>query len=121
MSDGGDRRIGFVFGGIGAALLILAGFLNLLSGAVFLALGHGARGLGDWGHAIVLVVVGLIVGAFSLIGRGRGRDESLMAGAVLLVIALVGWLALGFANGLVSVLGLVCVLVGGLVYLLAGR
>jgi hypothetical protein len=121
MSDGGDRRLGFIFAAIGAALFLLAGVLGLISGAVFLALGHGAHGLDAWSHAVVLLVLGLIVGVFAMIGRGRGRDQALMAGVVLLVLALVGWLALGLGFGLLSILGEVCVVVGALVFLLSNR
>jgi len=121
MADGGDRRIGFLFGVLGAVLFVLSGLLRLVSGAVVLALGHGVRAVGDWDHAVLLIGVGLIVGVFALMGRGRARDSSVMAGVILVVIALVGWLALGFAGGLLSLLGLVCVLIGGLVFLLAGR
>ncbi|HYA57014.1 MAG TPA: hypothetical protein VEH57_00890 [Thermoplasmata archaeon] len=120
MSDGGDRRVGFIFGALAAGLFLLSGILNLVRGAVVLALGHPAGGLGDWSHAAILIVVGLIVGVFALIGRGRGRSESFTAGAVLLVIALVGWIGLGFTSGLLSLIGLICLLVSGLVFALAG-
>ncbi len=117
----GDRRIGFIFGILGAALFVLSGLLSLVGGLVVFALGHPARGLGDWDHAAILVAVGLITGLFALVGRARGRDDGLLAGVVLIVIALLGWLALGFGSGVLSILGVVCVLIGGVVYLLSQR
>jgi hypothetical protein len=121
MSDGGDRRIAAIFGVLGAALLVLEGFIDLLRGVVYLAIGRGFGAFGPFDQAVILVVMGLVVGLFALLGRYRSEGRSLVAGVVLIVIAIVGWLGLGFGSGILGLLGTVFVLVSGVVYLVADR
>jgi hypothetical protein len=121
MSSGGDRRLGMMFGLVGALLLILAGLLDLVSGVVFVAFGHGSRAFGAWSESVVLIVVGVLIGFFAFFGRTHDRDRSFAAGLILVVLAVVGWLVLGFATGVVPLLGSVFVLVGGVLFLASGR
>jgi hypothetical protein len=121
MSATSDHRIASLLGLLGAVLLIVQGILDLLSGVVYLAVGHGARAYGSLDQAVIFVVAGLLVGFFAAIGRMRGEERSLVAGVILIVLALVGWLALGFGSGLLGILAAVLVLIAGVVYLLAGR
>jgi hypothetical protein len=116
-----DRRIASLFGFLGAALLIVEGLLDLLSGVVYFAVGHGGRAFGVFDQGLIFVVVGLIVGFFAAIGRREGDERSVVTGAVLLVVALVGWIALGFGSGVLALLGTVCLLIAGVVFLLAGH
>lgn len=119
--DGSDRGIGAALGLIGAILLFLEGFLDLIRGVVYLAVGHGMRAFGPFDQALLLLVVGVLVAVFSVLGAVRRQDRSLVAGAVLVVIAIVGWLALGFASGVIALLGTLFVLIGGVVLLVASR
>jgi len=59
------------------------------------------------------------VGLFSVYGRSRTADRSLAAGVILVVIALLGWLALGLTAGLAGLLGTLLVLIGGILFLVA--
>lgn len=121
MSAEGNRRWGMAFGLLGALLLILAGLLDLASGVILAALGSGPGAFGAWSSSFILLIVGLLVGFFSLLGRSRVRDRSFSAGLVLVVLAILGWLVLGLTVGVVPLLGSVFVLVGGVLFLAAGR
>jgi hypothetical protein len=113
-----ERRIATIFGLLGALLLVLEGLIELVTGAFLLAVGRGWAAFGAWEHAVLVLVVGVIVGLFAAYGRSRAADRSLAAGIVLVVIALVGWLALGLTAGLAGVLGTLLVLISGILFLI---
>lgn len=121
MVEAGDRRIGSLFGILGAILLGASGLLEGIRGVVDLAIGRGSGAFTPIEGALVLIVFALIVGFFSILGRSPTGDRSLLAGGVLIVLALVGWLLLGTATGVLALLGTLCALVAGVVFLLAGR
>jgi hypothetical protein len=121
MSDPTNRALAVMFGFVGAVLLILDGLFDFLLGAFFLAIRHPGAFVGSVAQAIVLVVVGLIVGLFTVVGRSRGRDESMAAGLILVVLALAGWFVLGFAAGVLSLVASICILIAGLLFLVASR
>jgi hypothetical protein len=110
-----------VLGVAGALLLVLEGLVDLVSGVVFLALGHGFRALGAVEQSFLFLVAGLLIGFFAIVGRTRGEERSLVSGVVLIVLVVAGWLVLGFASGVLALLGSVLVLVGGILYVVASR
>jgi hypothetical protein len=119
MSAEGNRGIASIFGFLGAALLLLDSLILLVSGVFYLAVSHGARALGAFDSGIVLFVIGLVVAFFSVIGRRHTRDNSVVAGIVLVILALAGWLVLGLTSGVLALLGTVFVLIAGVVFLVA--
>ncbi len=121
MSAATDHRVASLFGLLGAALLIVQGILDLASGVVYLAVGHGGRAFGSLDESLILIVVGFIVAFFAAVGRTRGEERSIGTGVVLVVLALVGWLILGFGGNVLGLLGTILILISGVVYLLAGR
>ncbi len=121
MTAEGDRRIGLVFGVMGSVLIVLAGILRIILGAVSLVLGHGRYALGSWDQAFILIAVGLITGFFSIYGRSGSRDQGLAAGVILIVLAFVGWFALGFGHEILALLGAILILIGGILFLVSGR
>lgn len=112
----GDRRLGLVFGLLGSLLILLDGALRAIGGAILVALGHGHGVLGTWDHAFLLMAIGLITGFLSVYGRSGVRDRGLAAGAALIVLAVLGWFALGFGNEILALLGTILVLIGGILY-----
>lgn len=118
MAKGDPRGFAFLFGVLGALVLVLAGIVDFVGGFVFLAIGAGGHALGAWGRSVVEVVVGLIVGAFALVGRSGEHDRGLAAGVVLVVIAIVGWFGLGFGGELLALLAVLFVLISGILYLI---
>ncbi len=113
-----DRRIAGTFGLVGAVLIVLDGVLGMLGGVLYWATGRPFAAID---HGFVLIVVGVLLAFFAGLGR-VGRDEyALAAGAVLVVFAIVGYLLLGFGNGVLALVGSVLVLVGGVIFLVASR
>lgn len=80
MTAEGDRRLAFMFGLIAAALLIVDAIVRFFIGILFLATGRGFEGLGSVGSSLVIVVFGILIGFFAILGRSRQSDSSLAAG-----------------------------------------
>lgn len=121
MPTDGDHRLGFVFGILGALLLVLAAVVRFLLGVVFLATGHGYLGLGSLTESVLYLVLGLVVGFFAFVGSRRGSDQAMVAGIVLIVLAVLGWLVLGFGGSLLALLGGVFALIAGILFIAAAR
>jgi len=121
MDEPSDRRLAALLGLIGAALLALDGLFDLVRGVIYLAIGRGFHAFGPFDQAIIFFVVGLVAAGFAFLGGFRGPGRPVTAGVVLIVIAVVGWLALGFASGILALLGGLLILLGGVVFLLSGR
>jgi len=117
VSGAEERKIGAAFGLIGAVLLVVDALLDLVRGVVYLAIGRGARAFAPFDQALVFIVIAAVVAGFSLLGGMRRQERALVAGAVLVVVALVGWLLLGFGSGVLALLGSVLILLGGVVFL----
>ncbi|HTW77038.1 MAG TPA: hypothetical protein VMG14_04650 [Thermoplasmata archaeon] len=121
MAAADDRRIGFLFGVLAAVLLLVAALLSLIVGIAFLVTGAFHPAAGSIGASVIEVVVALLIGFFAFLGRGRGGDRSVTAGIVLIVLAVVGWLALGFGGSLLAILASIFALIAGVLFVLAGR
>ncbi len=121
MTADGDRRIALVFGVIAAALLLVDALLRLAFGVFYFVRGRELAALGSTGSAVIFLVIGLVIGFFAVLGRSRGQDRSLAVGVVLIVLALVGLLALGFAGNVLALLAAVFTLIAGILFLVAGR
>ncbi len=121
VSAAGDRRLGAALGLIGAVLLALGGLVDLARGLWDLAVRHGLSTIPAVDEGIVAIVVALLVGVFAVLGGLRSEDRAMVAGVVLIVIAIVGWLALGFGSGLLAILATVFIVIAGVVFLASGR
>ena len=116
-----DRRVAFLFGALGAVLLVLDGAIQFVGGFVFLAFGLGSHAIGAWERSVLFVVVGFIVGFFAFLGHSGPRDRAFASGVILVVLAIVGWLGLGFGGGILELLASVFALISGILYLLSSR
>jgi hypothetical protein len=121
MTGEGERRIGFVFGALGGLFLFLAAIVRFLVGALFLATGHTGVGAGSIAQSVLFLVLGLMILFFSFVGQRRGSDRALACGIVLIVLALVGWFALGLGTSILAILGALFALIAGILYTVAGR
>jgi hypothetical protein len=121
MAAADDRRIAFILGVIGALLLLLAALLHFVVGVGLLITGAPHSAAGSLGSSVVDVVVALLIGFFAVLGRGRGGDRSLAAGIVLIVLAVIGWAALGFGGDLLALLAAIFTLLSGVLFLVSGR
>ncbi|MGA9839712.1 MAG: hypothetical protein WBF81_00830 [Thermoplasmata archaeon] len=121
MSAEGDRHLALVFGVIAAVLLVLAAIVRFVLGVLFLATGRHLEALGSVAGSVIFIVLGLLIGFFAVLGRSRHGDGSVAVGAVLVVLAIVGWLFLGFAGSLLAIIAGILTLIAGILYLVAGR
>jgi hypothetical protein len=121
MDDPRDRRVAGLLGLLAAVLIGLDGLLDLARGLFSLAVGRVGPAYFPFDQGVILVAVALLVAAFSVMGGLRRDGRSTVAGVVLLVVVVVGWLALGLGSGLLSLLGALLGLVAGVVFLVSGR
>jgi hypothetical protein len=121
LSAHGDRWLAVAFGLIGAVLLIVDAVIRFFVGIIFLAIGREFQGLGSVGASVIFLVVGLVIGFFAILGRARPGGRSMAVGAVLVVLALVGFLFLGFSSGVLAILAGVFTLISGILFLVASR
>lgn len=121
MSADGDRRLALIFGVIAAVLLMVDSLLRFVLGVAFFVTGHTFAAVGSVGGAVIFFVVGLVIGFFAIVGRSREADRSMAVGVILIVLAIVGWLALGFGGSLLAILAMVFTLISGILFLTAGR
>ena len=108
-----------MFGVLSAILFILAAAVDFIGGFVFLAFGSGGHALGSWARSVIDVVVALMVGLFTVLGRSGDRDRTLAAGVILVVLAFVGWFALGLTGEILALVGVLFALVAGILYLVS--
>jgi|SRR5271170_1441671 len=121
MSGSSNRSLGFVFGILGAVLIVLEGILDFLRSAIFLAVGHPFLAWDEFTASLLFVVLGIVLGLFVALGRARDRDRALASGVVLVVLAILGIFVLGQANGLLGLLGTIFILIAGLLYIFDAR
>lgn len=119
MAGESNRRIAFLFGALGAILLIIGAAADFIGGFLFLATGAGGHALGAWGRSVVDIVVALLVGLFAVFGRSGDRERTLAAGVVLVVLAFVGWFALGLVGEIFALIGVLFALIAGILFLVA--
>jgi len=110
-----------LFGVLAALLFVIAGIAAFVGGFVSLAIGAGGLALNQWARSVLFVVVGLIVGLFAVLGHSRDRDRTLASGAVLVVVAIVGWFGLGFGGELLALVASLFGLISGILYLVSVR
>lgn len=116
----GDRTIAALCGLLGAVLIALEGLIDLARSVIYLAVGRGWHAFQPFDQGVIFLVLGLIVAVFSILGLHRREQRTTVAGVVLIVVAALGWLALGLGSGLLAIVGTVLVVVGGVVFLVSG-
>ena len=121
MDDRSDRRTAALCGLLGGVLIGLEGLLSLARSALDLTRGWTSPAYFLFDQGIVFLVLGLVVAVFSFLGGMRPDGRAMVAGIVLLVVVILGWLALGLGTALLSLLGAVLALVGGVVFLASAR
>lgn len=117
MTDWTESRLGWGFGLLGAALIVVGGLVALV-GAVADIIGRhlgAAAALGT--STIVLFVVGALAFFFAYLGHRAWSDRPLVSGILLIVIAVVGWAALGLGANVVALIGGLFVFLAGVLFL----
>ncbi|MFY9717334.1 MAG: hypothetical protein WAK40_05305 [Thermoplasmata archaeon] len=118
MENTTERAIGHLFGLIGGLLIALGGLIALAFGFTDLVLGRLFSGAGALGEAVVLFVVGGLVLLFAHLGEHGWKDRPIASGAMLAVLAVVGWAVLGLGGNVVALVGGIFALLAGVLYLI---
>jgi len=118
MQDTSERAIAHLLGVVGGLLIVVGGVVAGALGLADLVLGRPFAGAGALSEAIVLFVVGALVLLFAHLGGHGWRDRPVASGAMLVVLAVVGWIALGLGSNLVALVGGLLALVAGVLFLI---
>ena len=117
MTDLTERRLGFMFGLLGGALIALGGLVSLVASAADMFVGRMFAAANAGSLGLVLFVVGGLALLFSWLGRRNWKDRPLVSGVMLVVIAAIGWGVLGFGANLIALIGAIFVFLAGILYL----
>jgi hypothetical protein len=118
METSTERGVGHVLALVGGLMIGIGGLLALIFGFADLALGRTFGAAGAVSQAFVLFVVGGLVLLFAYLGERAWKDRPLTTGVLLVVLALVGWVALGLGSNVLALVGGILALVAGLLYLI---
>jgi hypothetical protein len=118
MENTTERAIGHLFGLIGGLLIALGGLVALALGFTDLVLGRLFGGAGALGEAVVLFVVGGLVLLFAHLGEHAWKERPIATGAMLVVLAVIGWAVLGLDGNVVALVGGIFALLAGVLYLI---
>jgi hypothetical protein len=113
-----ERAMGHLFGLVGGLLILVGGLVAAVFGIVDLALGRTIGAAGALGGAFVLFVVGALVLLFAHMGEHSWKDRPVAAGVLLVILAVVGWAALGLGTNLLALVGGIFALLAGVLYLI---
>ncbi len=118
MAEFSEQRLAWGFGILGAVLVGLGGVLALLTAAFNLVGRHWGRAA-YWGSTtVVLFVLAALVFFFAYLGHSSWSDRPVVPGIILVVLAVVGWIALGLGANVLALVGGLFVLLAGVLYLL---
>jgi fermentation-respiration switch protein FrsA (DUF1100 family) len=118
MDNTSERGLGHLFGLVAGLLILLGGLVAVAFGFVDLALGRAVGAIGTLGGAVVLFVVGGLVLLFAHLGEHGWKDRPVATGVLLVVLAAVGWAALGLGTNLLALVGGIFALLAGVLYLI---
>lgn len=113
-----EARVAYGFGLLGGVLLLVGALFALVLGAAFLVGGHVLGAAGLWMQTLLLVVFGLLALFFTRLGFGGWSGHPLSAGVMLLVVAMLAAITIGFGVNIVAAIGVVFVALAGILYVL---
>jgi len=113
-----EREMGHLFGLIGGILVLAGGLFAAAFGVTDLALGHLAGAASSLAAAVVLFVVGALIVLFAHLADHDWKGRPFASGVVLVVLAFVGWAALGFGANVLALVGAIFALLAGVLYLI---
>jgi hypothetical protein len=116
MTDLTESRLGWGFAVLGAALIAVGAIIALVTAVADLVGRHGGAAAGQGATALVLFVVGALAFFFAYLGHRSWSDRPVVTGILLIVIAVVGWAALGLGANVVALIGGLFVFLAGVLY-----
>jgi hypothetical protein len=118
MTDVTERRLGWGFGLLGAALIAVGAVVMGIAGIADAVEGRSADALAAGSFALVLLVAAALAGLFAHLGYRAWSDRPLVSGILLVVVAVVGWAALGLGANVFALVGALFVFLAGVLYVL---
>jgi hypothetical protein len=118
MEINSERGVGHLLALVGGLLIVVGGLVALAFGLADVALGRIFAGAGAFSEAIVLFVVGGLVLLFAYLGEQAWKGHPLTTGVLLVVLAFVGWVALGLGSSVLALVGGILTLIAGILYLI---
>jgi hypothetical protein len=113
-----ERRLGYGFGLLGGLLILVGALISLVVGAADLVVRHPYVAVGALSGAVILLVVGGLALFFAYLGYRGWSDRPLVSGIMLVLLAAIGWVALGIGANVVSLIGALFVFLAGVLYLI---
>lgn len=118
MTDLTERKLGWGFGLLGGLLIAVGAIVSVFVGTIDLASGRVGGALYAGSEAILLFAIGALALFFSYLAHRPWSDRPIVAGILLVVIAVIGWGATGFGGSVIALLGALFVFLAGLLFLL---
>jgi len=118
MENTTERTLGHLFGLVGGVLIAVGGLAAVIFGFVDLALGRTLGAAGALGEAVILFVLGALVLLFAHLGEHGWKERPATSGVLLVVLAIVGWAALGLGTNVLALIGGVFALLAGVMYMI---
>jgi fermentation-respiration switch protein FrsA (DUF1100 family) len=113
-----ERAMGHLFGLVAGLLILVGGLVAVAFGFADLALGRTFGAAARLSGAVVLFVVGALVLLFAHLGEHGWKDRPVATGVLLVVLAALGWLALGLGTNVLALVGGIFALLAGVLYLI---
>jgi hypothetical protein len=113
-----ERKLGYGFGLLGGALFLLGALVSIAVGTLDLVIRHPFGALGAMSEAVVLLVVGGLALLFAYLGHRAWSDRPLVSGVLLVLLAGIGWAALGFGDNVIALVGALFVFLAGVLFLI---
>lgn len=117
MTELTERKLGWGFGLLGAALMAVAGILSLAFAAFDVAAGRTTGAMNSGTEALLLLVIAGLALLFAYLGHGTWSGQPLASGVLLVVIAALAWGVLGLGANVVALIGALFVFLAGVLYL----
>lgn len=112
-----ERSLGFGFGVLGGALVILGALVSLAVGVFDLASGRSFGAASQAAEAVVLFVVGGLALFFAFLAHRDWKEHPVTSGVVLVVVAAIGWGVLGLGGSVLALIGAIFVFLAGVLFL----
>lgn len=113
-----ERRLGYGFGLLGGGLILLGALVSVVTGTVDFVTQHMFGALGAMSAAVILFVVGGLALFFAYLGHKAWSDRPLVSGILLVLLAGIGWLALGLGANVIALVGALFVFLAGVLFLI---
>lgn len=118
MAELSERTIAHGFGLVGGVLIVIAGIVSLVFGAVDLFVGHAYAAVNAGAEAILLLFMGALALFFAVLANGSWSARPFAGGVLLITVALISAVVLALGGNVIALVGAILVFLGGVLYLI---